>query len=93
MIKKDISKKLTEKFGFNHEDSSLIVDEVFNTMKQSIAAGESIYIRGLFTIKPVLRKSKKVRDIRNCTSFVLEEHYTPKAIFCKRLKEMVSKRK
>ena len=62
MTKEDITRSVWQKLNITNKEASLIVDEIFNTIKNALAKEEPIEIRGFgkFFIR-----SKKERIGRN----------------------------
>ncbi len=54
MIKLDIVNRLVEKAGVSKQVAEDVVESVFESMKQALAKGERIELRGfgVFTVKP-----------------------------------------
>ena len=63
MTRKDIVYKLERRTGLNTNLCEKAVSEIINIITDAILQQEPIYIRGLATIKPVMRKAKICRDI------------------------------
>ena len=85
MIKKDLIQRVVERTGLVRTKAEAAVDAIFESMKQSLAAGDRIELRGfgVFTVKP--RKTGVGRNPRTGT----EVSITPgKAIRFKPGKEL-----
>lgn len=54
LIKQDLIQRVVERTGLVRAKSEAAVDAIFESMKQSLAAGERIELRGfgVFTVKP-----------------------------------------
>ncbi len=54
MIKQDLIQKVVERTGLVRTKAESAVDAIFDSMKQSLVAGERIELRGfgVFTVKP-----------------------------------------
>lgn len=95
MTKKDIIDEVSRRTGVQRNTSQAVIDEAINIITENLCGGESIYIRGLFTLAPVKRAEKIARNITKKTSIVIPAHYKPHAKFskeiCKKMKELVVK--
>jgi DNA-binding protein HU-beta len=78
MTKAELISLISEKTGVDKNDVSTTVESFFSTVKESMAEGNDIFIRGFgsFINK---KKAKKIgRNITKNTAIVIEEHYAPK---------------
>jgi len=64
MIKNDIALALEEKSEFNRARSLQIVETILASLKDALARGEKIEIRGFASLKVVSKKTGYGRDIR-----------------------------
>jgi nucleoid DNA-binding protein len=64
MIKNDIALALEKESGFNSAKSLLIVEAVLESLKDALAKGEKVEIRGFGSFKVVAKKTGYGRDIR-----------------------------
>ncbi len=64
MIKADIAKIIEENSEFNRTDSLLIVKTIIKLLRDALARGEKIEIRGFGSFKVVPKKTGYGRDIR-----------------------------
>lgn len=77
MRKADLVATIAEKTGVPKVDVLVSMEYFFNEVKDSLAAGENVYIRGFgsFVIK---KRARKVgRHIKNNESLEIPEHYIP----------------
>lgn len=91
MTKQDLYAAVARKTGAEKTATSVIIDAAIDEIVDAIAHGETITIRGLFTIAPKLRKEKVGRIIGRGKSIIIPAHYVPHAKFCKELKNAVKK--
>ena len=65
MVKKDLINHLSHNFGFTKSVSITVVSDIFNEIKNAIARGDIVKLKGfgVFTRKTV--KSRICRDPRN----------------------------
>ena len=75
MTKAEVISEISEKTGIPKEDVSVTVEAFFNIVKNSMADGNNIYVRGSFINKK--RKKKIARNISKNTAIVIDEHYIP----------------
>ncbi|MBP7274264.1 MAG: integration host factor subunit beta [Saprospiraceae bacterium] len=77
MRKADIVTTISEKTGVPKVDVLVTLESFFKEVKDSLANGENVYIRGFgsFLIK---RRAKKVgRNIKRNVAIEIPEHYIP----------------
>ncbi|HEY8399953.1 MAG TPA: HU family DNA-binding protein [Cytophagaceae bacterium] len=78
MTKADIVAAIAEKTGVDKNDVASTVESFFTVVKDSMAEGHNIYIRGFGTFL-IQKKAKKVgRNISKNTTIIIDEHYAPK---------------
>lgn len=85
MTKQDIVKEVCKRTGAISNECSTIIDEAFRVMAEEVAKGETITIRGLFTIMPVVRAEKVARNITKGTQIVVPKRVSPKVKFSKEI--------
>lgn len=77
MRKSDLVAAISEKTGVPKVDVLVTLESFFTEVKDTLAGGENVYVRGFgsFVIK---RRAKKVgRHIKQGKSVVIPEHYVP----------------
>ena len=77
MRKADLVTAISEKTGVPKVDVLVTMEEFFKSVKNSLADGENVYIRGFgsFIIK---KRAKKVgRHIKKNEAIVIPEHFIP----------------
>ncbi len=77
MTKQDVISEIAEKTGIDKADVQVSVEAFFSVVKNSMAAGESIYVRGFGSFVNKKRARKIARNISKNTAIVIEEHYVP----------------
>ena len=77
MTKADIITDIAEKTGVDKADVTASVEAFFSVVKNSMANGNNIYIRGFGSFINKKRKRKIARNISRNTALVIEEHYIP----------------
>ena len=91
MTKQEIVKEVCKRTGAISNECSVIIDEAFRVMEDCIKEGGTISIRGLFTIKPVVRARKVARNIAKGTQIVVPPRVSPKAKFSKEILSAMEK--
>lgn len=77
MRKADLVNTIAEKTGVPKVDVLVSLEEFFKEVKDSLASGENVYIRGFgsFVIK---KRAKKIgRHIKKNVAIEIPEHYIP----------------
>jgi len=95
MRKADLVNSISEKTGVPKVDVLVAMEMFFKEVKNSLANGDNVYIRGFgsFVVK---KRAKKIgRHIKNNTAIEIPEHYIPSfkpaKIFADQVKENVTK--
>lgn len=77
MTKAEVIAEITEKTGIEKADVTATVEAFFNVVKESLAEGENIYVRGFGSFVNKKRAKKIARNISKNTAIVIDEHYIP----------------
>lgn len=77
MTKAEIIAEIAEKTGIDKADVQNTVEAFFNVVKNSMARGENIYVRGFGSFINKKRARKIARNISKNTAIVIDEHYVP----------------
>lgn len=77
MTKADIISEISEKTGIDKSDVSTTVESFFQVVKENMAEGNNIYIRGFGSFVNKRRARKIARNISKNTALVIEEHFVP----------------
>jgi DNA-binding protein HU-beta len=77
VTKADIISEIAEKTGIDKADVSVTVEAFFSVVKNSMAEGENIYVRGFGSFVNKKRARKIARNISKNTAMVIDEHYIP----------------
>lgn len=78
MTKAEIVNRINEKTGIEKVAVMAIVEEVMASIKENMANGENVYLRGFGTFHIVERKEKIGRNISKNTSVVIPAHKIPR---------------
>ena len=77
MAKADVINEIAEKTGIDRSDVTTTVETLFAVVKDSMAAGENIYVRGFGSFVNKKRAKKIARNISKNTAIVIDEHFVP----------------
>ncbi len=77
MTKADVINEIAEKTGIDKADVQVTVEAFFSVVKNSMADGDNIYVRGFGSFVNKKRAKKIARNISKNTAIVIDEHYIP----------------
>lgn len=77
MTKADLIAAVAEQTGIEKAHVSETVEAFFTVVKDSLAKGENIYVRGFGSFVNKKRAKKITRNISGRTAVVIDEHYVP----------------
>jgi DNA-binding protein HU-beta len=77
VTKAEVITKISEKTGIQKDDVTQTVEAFFKVVKDSMAEGENIYIRGFGSFINKKRAKKIARNISKNTAIVIDEHFVP----------------
>jgi len=77
VTKADVISQISDKTGIDKADVTATVEAFFNVVKNSMADGENIYVRGFGSFINKKRAKKITRNISKNTAIVIDEHYVP----------------
>lgn len=77
MRKADLITEISEKTGIPKVDVMVTLETMFKEIKQSLIAGENIYIRGFGSFITKKRAAKIGRNIKKNIAVEIPEHYIP----------------
>ncbi len=77
MTKADVIAKIADQTGIDKADVQITVEAFFSVVKDSMAQGQNIYIRGFGSFVNKKRAKKIARDILKNTAIVIDEHFIP----------------
>jgi DNA-binding protein HU-beta len=78
MTKADIINAITQKTGLDRTEVSSTVESFISTVKDSMADGNDIFIRGFGSFINKKKARKTARNISKNTAIIIDEHYAPK---------------
>ena len=77
MTKAEVINEISEKTGIDKTDVQITVEAFFSVVKNSMAEGENIYVRGFGSFVNKKRAKKIARNISKNTAIVIDAHYIP----------------
>lgn len=77
MRKADLVNQVSEKTGISQIDTLVTLEQTLSTIQETLAAGESLFIRGFGTFSPKKRAAKKGRNIKKGEPVIIPEHCIP----------------
>ena len=77
MTKAEVIAEIANQTGIDKGDVSHVVEAFFKVLKNKMAEGENVYIRGFGSFVNKRRAKKIGRDISKNTAIEIDEHYVP----------------
>jgi len=77
MTKAEIISEIASKTGIEKIDVQETVETFFKVVKNSMAEGENVYVRGFGSFIVKKRAKKTARNISKNTAIIIPEHYIP----------------
>lgn len=77
MTKAEVITQIADQTGIDKADVQETVEAFFSVVKNSMATGENIYVRGFGSFINKKRAKKVARNISKNTAIVIDEHYVP----------------
>ncbi len=77
MTKAEIIAEIAEQTGIDKADVQTTVEAFFDVVKESMANGHNIYVRGFGSFVNKKRARKIARNISQNTAMVIDEHFVP----------------
>jgi DNA-binding protein HU-beta len=77
VTKADVISEISEQTGIDKADVTATVEAFFTVVKDSMADGENIYVRGFGSFVNKKRAKKIARNISKNTAIVIDEHFVP----------------
>ena len=77
MTKAEIVAKITEKTGIEKTNTQVVVDAFMNVVKETVAQGEPVYLRGFGSFVRKTRAEKVGRNIKKDESIIIPAHNIP----------------
>ncbi len=89
MTKAEIVAEISRQTGVEKDKALKVVEALMVTIKDQIASGEDIFLRGFGTFTTKIRAAKVGRLIKENKSVVVPEHKIPYFKPCEDFKEML----
>ena len=77
MTKAEVITQIADQTGMDKADVQITVEAFFSVVKNSMASGDNIYVRGFGSFVNKKRAKKVARNISKNTAIVIDEHYVP----------------
>lgn len=77
MRKLDLINQITEKTGMPKVDVIVMLEKMLKEIKETLASGENVYIRGFGSFITKKRAAKTGRNIKRNIKVEIPEHYVP----------------
>ena len=77
MTKAEVIAEISDKTGIEKADVTTTVEAFFSVVKNSLAEGENIYVRGFGSFVNKKRAKKVARNISKNTAIIIDEHFIP----------------
>jgi DNA-binding protein HU-beta len=77
MTKAEVIATIAEKTGIDKADVSTTVEAFFEVVKNSMADGNNVYVRGFGSFVNKKRAKKVARNISKNTAIIIDEHFIP----------------
>ena len=90
MNKAELITKVSERTNVTQKVAKVIVDTLFEGMKESLEKGERIEIRGFGSFKVKKRKGRVARNPRTGEQVMVSEHWVPLFKVSKEVKVLVN---
>ncbi|MDX5423213.1 HU family DNA-binding protein [Pontibacter liquoris] len=77
MTKAEVISEIADKTGIDKADVQATIEAFFKVVKDSMADGNNIYVRGFGSFVNKKRAKKVARNISKNTSIIIDEHFIP----------------
>jgi DNA-binding protein HU-beta len=77
VTKAEVITEIAEQTGIDKADVQTTVEAFFDVIKDSMANGHNVYVRGFGSFVNKKRAKKIARNISKNTAMVIDEHYVP----------------
>ncbi len=92
MTKQELVREISTRTGVDQNSVLATVEGLMSTIKDTMAAGENVYLRGFGTFCLKHRAEKPARNISKNTTVVIPAHDLPHFKPCPEFKQAVSKK-
>jgi DNA-binding protein HU-beta len=77
VTKAEVISEISDKTGIERADVTATVEAFFSVVKDTMANGENIYVRGFGSFVNKKRAKKVARNISKNTAIIIDEHFIP----------------
>ncbi|WP_187264487.1 HU family DNA-binding protein [Pontibacter beigongshangensis] len=77
VTKAEVISEIADKTGIDKTDVQSTIEAFFKVVKDSMANGNNIYVRGFGSFVNKKRAKKVARNISKNTSIIIDEHFIP----------------
>ena len=91
MTKAEIVQAIAKQTGIDRVNVLAVVEEFMTVVKDTMANGENIYLRGFGTFEIKQRAEKTARNISKNTTMIVPAHNIPTFKACPEFKDAVKK--
>ena len=77
MTKADVIGQISDQTGIDKADVSATVEAFFSVIKNSMADGNNVYVRGFGSFVNKKRARKVARNISKNTAIIIDAHFIP----------------
>lgn len=91
MTKADIVAEISKSTGIEKENVLTVVEKFMDVVKDSLANGENVYLRGFGSFIVRERAEKTARNISQNTTLIIPAHKIPFFKPCNTFKQLVAK--
>lgn len=77
MTKAEIINEISQQTGIDKPEVSITLEAFFTVVKDTMAEGENIYVRGFGSFINKKRARKVARNISKEEEIIIDEHYIP----------------
>lgn len=77
MTKADVVAEIAKNTGIDREEVSKVVEVFMETIKNSMASGKNVYLRGFGSFVVKERAEKTARNISKKTTIIIPKHNVP----------------
>ena len=78
MTKLELIKDISRKTGIDRQEVSQVLESMMLNIKDNVAEGKTIYLRGFGSFGPKIKAKKLARNISNNTTIIIPEHVAPR---------------
>jgi DNA-binding protein HU-beta len=77
VTKQEVIDLIAVQTGIDKDDVQVTVEAFFSIIKQSMAEGDNVYVRGFGSFINKRRAKRTARNISTNTAIVIDEHFVP----------------